>query len=514
MAGAAASKAPALPQNGDAAALAPNSPSLEHEHGEEGEEELRRPKRLTKKILFVLCAINLVDCINTTILTPYVDAMVSHILEKPRGDPGVAVWVSWLVGSYSVCEVVFSGFWGMLSDRIGRRPVLLLGLLGSSLAIVAFGLSSSLEVAFAARLVDGFFCGNVATTRTYLGELVDSSNEAKSFGYLALTFSVGIFIGPSLGGILSEPAQWAPGLFKGTLFETYPYFLPNLIYALFAVFAFLVGAASLHETLPKRRRAEAREVLLRTPAAAAAAATGGVPAASAAAGAAARSPLLVPLIASLSLLSGYTAARLQSFVLVLSLPAAYHGMDFGPKVLGYFQVGASCIIFLTQMVIYQPLMNRLGPHRCSIVGIWWTVVLTIPFPLYCLMYDADRFGFWRYLPPGLFQAISQVGFSTSFPTAFVLINRECSPHNRGSVNGWANACQALCRGLFPLLAGGLITLGVTAESMSPVRVPGGRYLVFYVNMLAAAVCIIILRRLTPAPVPEAPPAETRCESAT
>jgi len=52
------------------------------------------PKRLTSKVLFVLCAINLVDCINATILLPYVDAMVSTILNKERGDPEVAVWVS------------------------------------------------------------------------------------------------------------------------------------------------------------------------------------------------------------------------------------------------------------------------------------------------------------------------------------------------------------------------------------------------------------------------------------
>ena len=61
--------------------------------------------------------------------------------------------------------MLFSAFWGMLADRVGRRPVLLIGLAGSAVAPVIFGSAESLSVALAARLLDGFFCGNVAVAR-------------------------------------------------------------------------------------------------------------------------------------------------------------------------------------------------------------------------------------------------------------------------------------------------------------------------------------------------------------
>ena len=64
-------------------------------------------------------------------------------------------------------------------------------------------------------VLDGFFCGNAGVTKTYLGELVDSSNEASAFGKLSLTFSLGLFIGPMLGGTLSNPTVLAQMNTKG-----------------------------------------------------------------------------------------------------------------------------------------------------------------------------------------------------------------------------------------------------------------------------------------------------------
>ena len=261
-------------------------------------------KRLTCKAFSVLCCISLIDCINGTMLSPYVDEFVAHLLAKPRGDPGISIWVSVLVGSYSLCEVLFSPMWGLLADRFGRRPVLLVGLAGSAVAPLLLGLADSYWAALAARLMDGFFCGNACVARTYLGELVDAENEAWAFGTMGLVFSLGLFVGPGLGGALANPADWAPGLFESTIFERHPFLLSNLIFSCLVVCVFILGLAALKET---RRPREGESFL---PADADARRTSRFP----------QGRRLWQLLITSSLMYGYVAARMNSFVLVSSLP--------------------------------------------------------------------------------------------------------------------------------------------------------------------------------------------------
>ena len=210
--------------------------------------------RLTNKTLFVIAAMNLIDCINVNIMTPYAVEMVSTFLNKNPDSSDVHTTVSLLIGLYSLFEVIFSPFWGMVADRVGRRPCLLIGLAGSALAPILLGLGKSLPVIFAARALDGFFCGNLGVTRTYLGEVVDKTNEARGFSILALCFAMGLIVGPLLGGQLVFPARTAPSLFKGTLFDEYPFLLPNLTYAIFAAIAWIIGFFCMEETLPRSKR--------------------------------------------------------------------------------------------------------------------------------------------------------------------------------------------------------------------------------------------------------------------
>ena len=99
--------------------------------------------------------------------------IVSMISTQQKG-----LQVGMLIGLYSLCEVICSPFWGFFADKVGRKPALLIGLGGSVVAPIMFGLGKSMPVIFAARALDGFFCGNMGVTRTYLGEIVDESNEA------------------------------------------------------------------------------------------------------------------------------------------------------------------------------------------------------------------------------------------------------------------------------------------------------------------------------------------------
>ena len=110
--------------------------------------------------------------------------------------------VGLLMAIYSALQFLFSPFWGRLSDRLGRRPVLLVSLLGSTLAHLAFGLGTELWVLFAARGGAGLFAANISTAMAYMADISTHKERSKSMALIGVAFGLGFTIGPFLGGIL------------------------------------------------------------------------------------------------------------------------------------------------------------------------------------------------------------------------------------------------------------------------------------------------------------------------
>mmetsp|Transcript_19613 Transcript_19613/g.32336 ORF Transcript_19613/g.32336 Transcript_19613/m.32336 type:complete len:361 (-) Transcript_19613:110-1192(-) len=163
--------------------------------------------------LFTLGTMNFVDTAGSMMLLPYAVPFVSHVTGIPSDSPSIGGYVGILVGIYSIMEMMLCYFWGLLADRIGRKPTLLAGLLGSAGAAVGFGFSQTFHWALFFRALDGAFCGNMGVTKTLLGEITDSTNQARGFSLIAVAYSVGMFVGPAFGGYLSSPAAKYPAIF-------------------------------------------------------------------------------------------------------------------------------------------------------------------------------------------------------------------------------------------------------------------------------------------------------------
>lgn len=422
--------------------------------------------RLTPKVLFVLSLINLVDCINQVLLLPFVVHMVRDLLDTTSDDPDVAFWASTLVGATSFCELLLAPVWGRLADCLGRRPVMLLGLAGTALVPLWFGSASSVESALLARLVSGCFCGNIKP-HLVLGELVDETNEAQAFGAFAFTYALGVVIGDGIGGMVSEPAAWAPGVFGGTVFERFPYLLPNVLFSSVILCALAMATLILEETRGSEPRIAERSSTE-----------------------AAGQPRLFPIVGALSLLHGYTAARTQAYVLIVSYPTEIQGFGFGPQEIGSLQMTAAFVIIVIQLTVYAPVASRFNLVRLFVVGLTFTVLLTLPFPFYAR--SAGTPHGW-FVVTG-WQCLSQVGFAFSFPVCHLLFNRACGQENRGNVMGWANSLLALCRAVFPLASGALVAAG---HELEPI-LPAARYLPLYVNLLTAFASMgLVVRGCTP-----------------
>jgi MFS family permease len=116
-----------------------------------------------------------------------------------------------LFASFSAMQLIFAPFWGRLSDRFGRRPILIGGLLGTSAAYVLFGLAHGMPMLFASRLLAGFFGANVPTAQAYIADITTPENRAKGMGLIGAAFGLGFTFGPLIGGELVGVGMGVPG---------------------------------------------------------------------------------------------------------------------------------------------------------------------------------------------------------------------------------------------------------------------------------------------------------------
>jgi len=155
-----------------------------------------------------------------------------------------------LLGSAFSTGSLFGNFiWGLTSDRIGRKPALILGLWGSVLASLIFAFSKSFWVVVFARFLWGLLNGNIGVSKTYVAEILDDSNMAKGMALYGTIGGVGRTIGPIIGGYLMFPGK-SFAIFEGTIFDDYPFSLPVTFISAACLITSLLSMKYLPETLP------------------------------------------------------------------------------------------------------------------------------------------------------------------------------------------------------------------------------------------------------------------------
>eukprot|EP00511_Aplanochytrium_stocchinoi_P009738 CAMPEP_0204861248 /NCGR_PEP_ID=MMETSP1348-20121228/1375_1 /ASSEMBLY_ACC=CAM_ASM_000700 /TAXON_ID=215587 /ORGANISM="Aplanochytrium stocchinoi, Strain GSBS06" /LENGTH=337 /DNA_ID=CAMNT_0052010511 /DNA_START=772 /DNA_END=1782 /DNA_ORIENTATION=- len=226
------------------------------------EEEVRdddRPRtqgkivRVTENnwIAVAICAGGLF--INNYALTnvfPYMGPMVVHLGKVEHIDEA-GYYVGFLGTAFMGARASSSFFWGVLSDRIGRKPIILLGCTSFIVFQIMLGFATTFEVVVAARLLMGFFNPLVGLCKTVVCEVVNDDNQTKALSYLTGWAAMGMVLGPTIGGWLSEPAEKFPNVAfaSSELLKTFPYVLPNLFGSFVSTLMFLAVVFFLPETL-------------------------------------------------------------------------------------------------------------------------------------------------------------------------------------------------------------------------------------------------------------------------
>lgn len=149
---------------------------------------------------------------------------------------------------------LFSSFyWGRVADRYGRKPVFYIASISIAVMSIIFGLSVNVYMAIAARFCLGFMNPITGLIKTVVSELCIEKHQAFAMSVVSASWSIGLVIGPAVGGFTSRPAVQYPDSFVGnmTIFQTFPYLLPNVISAVVSIASMCMIYLFLPETLKK-----------------------------------------------------------------------------------------------------------------------------------------------------------------------------------------------------------------------------------------------------------------------
>lgn len=197
---------------------------------------------MTNKHLFVVLFCLFVAMIGLGITMPVLPFYVERLaLAEGATRQEVVIHVGLLTGVYALGQLIFAPLWGHWSDRIGRRPLILIGIAGNIIAQLMFGLSTSLWLLYASRIAGG--CLTAATlpvSAAYIADMTTEETRGRGMAWLGTAVSLGVVIGPALGALLSRRDwhfNWSAGHFKVDSFST-PFFVAALL-GLLTLFAAL-----------------------------------------------------------------------------------------------------------------------------------------------------------------------------------------------------------------------------------------------------------------------------------
>ena len=357
----------------------------------------------TLRQLSVLMATAFADMVGFTMVLPLLPFYATRCGASPT-------LVGFLVAAYAFAQFVTAPFWGRASDRWGRRPMILFGLMASAVAFVLFGLADALWILFASRLVQGAGGGITSVVQAYVADAVAPDERAKALGWLTAATSAGVAIGPVFGSAAASISREAPG------------FLAAALCILNVLFAWKWLPEPRHESAgesgapaPVRRslRRSFWEVL--------------------------RHPM-----SSLSSLIWIYAFAMMAFLAMNTVLALHLKASFGftEKTIGYFFAPVGVVSLVMRGFLLGPAVRRFGE-----VGVTRLGAFSLVIGLACIPFATHL--------PGLALAVLfvPVGTALLFPATTALVSRLSPRGETGQVLGVQQSFGSIARMVGPLWSG-------------------------------------------------------------
>ncbi|KAH7078030.1 major facilitator superfamily domain-containing protein [Paraphoma chrysanthemicola] len=200
--------------------------------------------------LALLALVRVAEPIALTSILPYAWKLISNF--DVCSEANAPFFAGVLIAAFSLSEALSGMYWGGVSDRVGRKPVVIFGCMGTITSLLLVGFAQNFWTALAGRIIGGALNGNIGVIQTMVGEMINRpEHEPRAYAVLPFVWSIGTIIGPSLGGFFAEPAQTFPSVFSATgVFGQFPYLLPNLICSSLLLMSIVMAYFLLEETHP------------------------------------------------------------------------------------------------------------------------------------------------------------------------------------------------------------------------------------------------------------------------
>ena len=312
--------------------------------------------------------------------------------------------VGLLFASYSVCQLVAAPVLGVLSDRYGRRPILLYSLLGTVVSFALLAIAQSLPLFFLARIIDGLSGGNISTARAYIADVTTPENRARGFGIIGASFGLGFILGPALGGFL---ARWG--------YSTPAWVAASLALAASGLAWFWLPETA-HRTPAGRGNpiAELPELVAR--------------------------PSLGQLLGTDFLFWACFAVYQTTFALFVA-----HRFGFDVSATGQLLAMMGIVGVIVQLRLVGPVVKRLGERRTLMLGL---VLSGIGLGVVSQIHQVVLL-IATLVPTG-------IGMGLSHPSLSSLLSRSVGADEQGRLQGVSGSLESLGRTLGPIWGNGLL----------------------------------------------------------
>lgn len=341
-----------------------------------------------------------VDLLGFGIVIPFLPMYAKHL--------GVgAIGVGLILAIYSLMQFGCAPALGRISDRVGRRPILMLGLLGSSLSYIIYGFANTFGILLLSRAVHGVCAGTVSTAQAYVADTTTETERAHGMGMIGAAFGLGFVLGPAIGGLLGHSSLRTPVFFASALT------FANLIFAAF----FLPES---HSPEPGMRLGFKR--------------------------------IVEPLLTIPRQLAGHRLKRLFSIAFLLTFTLAALEATFAlmiPVVYGYGAFGVGALLAfagfmqaLTQGYLLRKIVKRVGEARLIKIGVIALAIGMAPM------------GSWpSHAALIVLLALVSVGYGLGSPSVASLISKRTERHLQGEVLGVNQSALSLARITGPIAGG-------------------------------------------------------------